>query len=80
MIVPFIGRSVAIRAGPSSPLSVSIQRAGVSDDDSCGSALSDKKWSVLKRDPSVVDWERMPGGTFAQKLFLLLAVEMSTHS
>lgn len=38
--------------------------------------LGDMNWGCLGGDFMEVHWSKMPGRTFVQKIFLLLAIEM----
>ncbi|EDO32058.1 predicted protein [Nematostella vectensis] len=70
---PDSDRSIAVRAGPSSGISVAVRRPRGSLPD----FLSDPKWSLVGSEFVSVDLQSMPGRTFVQKMYLLLGVEMS---
>ncbi|KAJ7365370.1 Mediator of RNA polymerase II transcription subunit 17 [Desmophyllum pertusum] len=68
-------KAVAVRTGPTSGVSILVRRPQVP----CGVApelLGSMNWGSLGGDFIEVHWSKMPGRTFVQKLFLLLAIEM----
>ena len=71
----FIFRAVAVRTGPSSGVTILIRRpeppSSVAPE-----LLGNMNWGSLGGDFKEVHYSKMPGRTFVQKLFLLLAVEM----
>lgn len=68
-------KAVAVRTGPASGVSVLVRRPqlpnGVAPE-----LLGDMNWGCLGGDFMEVHWSKMPGRTFVQKIFLLLAIEM----
>ncbi|XP_074631913.1 mediator of RNA polymerase II transcription subunit 17-like [Acropora palmata] len=68
-------KCIAVRTGPSSGVSILVRRpmvpSGVAPE-----LLGDMNWGSLGGDFQEVHYSKMPGRTFVQKLFLLLAVEM----
>ncbi|XP_068683703.1 mediator of RNA polymerase II transcription subunit 17-like [Montipora foliosa] len=68
-------KSIAVRTGPFSGVSILVRRpevpSGVAPE-----LLGDMNWGSLGGDFKEVHYSKMPGRTFVQKLFLLLAVEM----
>lgn len=72
---PIVFRCIAVRTGPSSGVSILVRRpkvpSGVAPE-----LLGDMNWGSLGGDFKEVHYSKMPGRTFVQKLFLLLAVEM----
>ncbi|KAL9954998.1 hypothetical protein ACROYT_G042591 [Oculina patagonica] len=68
-------KAVAVRTGPTSGVSILVRRPqvphGVAPE-----LLGSMNWGSLGGDFNEVHWSKMPGRTFVQKLFLLLAVEM----
>lgn len=68
-------KAVAVRTGPTSGVSILVRRPqvprGVAPE-----LLGSMNWGSLGGDFIEVHWSKMPGRTFVQKLFLLLAIEM----
>ncbi|CAH3112044.1 unnamed protein product, partial [Porites lobata] len=68
-------KAVAVRTGPSSGVTILIRRpeppSSVAPE-----LLGNMNWGSLGGDFKEVHYSKMPGRTFVQKLFLLLAVEM----
>ncbi|CAH3016147.1 unnamed protein product, partial [Porites evermanni] len=68
-------KAIAVRTGPSSGVTILIRRpeppSGVAPE-----LLGNMNWGSLGGDFKEVHYSKMPGRTFVQKLFLLLAVEM----
>lgn len=66
---------VAVRTGPASGVSVLVRRPqlpnGVAPE-----LLGDMNWKSLGGHFMEVHWSKMPGRTFVQRIFLLLAIEM----
>ena len=75
IIFPLFFRAIAVRTGPSSGVTILIRRpeppSGVAPE-----LLGNMNWGSLGGDFKEVHYSKMPGRTFVQKLFLLLAVEM----
>lgn len=71
----FCSRAIAVRTGPTSGVRILVRRPqvphGVAPE-----LLGSMNWESLGGDFIEVHWSKMPGRTFVQKLFLLLAIEM----
>lgn len=68
-------KSVAVRTGPSSGVAILVRRPQVPNG-VAPELLGNMNWGSLGGDFKEVHYSKMPGRTFVQKLFLLLAVEM----
>jgi len=68
-------KTIAVRTGPTSGVRILVRRPqvphGVAPE-----LLGSMNWESLGGDFIEVHWSKMPGRTFVQKLFLLLAIEM----
>ena len=69
-----IFRTIAIRTGPSSGITVSVKRPHKYTNSLPG-FLTDKKWGLVGGSFKEVAWDKVPGRTFVQRFFLLLGVE-----
>ncbi|KAK3740068.1 hypothetical protein QZH41_011402, partial [Actinostola sp. cb2023] len=67
-------RTIAIRTGPSSGITVSVKRPHKYTNSLPG-FLTDKKWGLVGGSFKEVAWDKVPGRTFVQRFFLLLGVE-----
>ena len=71
----FCSRAIAVRTGPTSGVSILVRRPQVPQG-VAPELLGSMNWGSLGGDFIEVHWSKMPGRTFVQKLFLLLAIEM----
>lgn len=71
----FCFRAIAVRTGPTSGVSILVRRPQVPNG-VAPELLGSMNWGSLGGDFIEVHWSKMPGRTFVQKLFLLLAIEM----
>ena len=71
----FCSRAIAVRTGPTSGVSILVRRPQVPQG-VAPELLGSMNWGSLGGDFIEVHLSKMPGRTFVQKFFLLLAIEM----